>query len=155
MEVGEKCGLFNSLYDVKKGTLILLNTNTEWESALVVKNLELPVIILSMGPVQALIWGLGCEGVNRWIKNREGESRHWTWSIVSKADDRSKRMNIDLQGAFTRAACGRSACVIRPVEVYLCTGFRGDGRSWDGWCREYSTWTLDVQCIEKPEGDYK
>lgn len=46
-----------------------------------------------------------------------GESRGRTWSIVSKADDRSKRMNIDLQGPFTRATCGRSAGVIRPVEV--------------------------------------
>lgn len=39
------------------------------------------------------------------------------WSIVSKADDRSKRMNIDLWRAFTQATCGRSAGVIRPVEV--------------------------------------
>lgn len=43
------------------------------------------------------LWGnSGGLGVNRWIKKREGESRHRMWSIVSKADDRSKRMNIDL-----------------------------------------------------------
>lgn len=38
---------------------------------------------------------------------------HTTWSIVSKADDRSKRMNIDFWRAFAQATCGRSGLVIR------------------------------------------
>lgn len=36
-------------------------------------------------------------GVLEKVRRRKvGESRHRTWSIMSKADDRSKRMNIDL-----------------------------------------------------------
>lgn len=33
-------------------------------------------------------------------KEQRGENQHRTWSIVSKADDRSKRMNIDLRGLY-------------------------------------------------------
>lgn len=55
--------------------------------------------------------------MNKEQREEEEEGRHRGWSIVSKADDRSKRMNIDLWRAFTQATCGRSAGVIRPAEV--------------------------------------